>query len=219
MSETVLVIGESGTGKSSSIRNLNPVETFIINVLDKTLPFKNSRKIYVQKEGGNYFSTDKAEKIIDIAKHISMKRPEIKNLVIDDYQYIMANEFMKRADEKGYGKFSEIGQKGWSVVNEISKLRSDLDCFVLSHNEIGDDGRSRCKVIGKMMTNHITLEGMFSIILHTVIKDGKYKFITNGDDTKTAKTPMGMFNELFIDNDLSFVKQKMSEYLNEDIPQ
>lgn len=219
MSSTVLVIGESGTGKSTSLRNLDPKETFIINVLDKPLPFKGGRKNYVQKEGGNYFCTDSRDKIISCAQGVNTKRPEIKTLVIDDYQYILANEFMRRALEKGYDKFSQIGQMGWEIVSKLGLLRNDLDCFVLSHNDISDDGRSRCKVIGKMLTDKICLEGMFTMVLHTTIVDGAYKFITNGDLNCAAKSPMGLFTDKLIDNDLNFVKQEMNKYFNEDVPQ
>lgn len=223
MANTILVIGESGTGKSTSIRNLDPAETYIINILDKPLPFRGAKKKYVLKEegkeGGNYYSSDSKDKIIACAQGVSMKRPEIKNLIIDDYQYIMSNEFMRRAMEKGYDKFSQIGQMGWEVIQKLQLLRNDLDCFVLSHNDIGDDGRSRCKVIGKMLTDKICLEGMFTMVLHTTIVDGEYKFITNGDINCAAKTPMGLFETKLIDNDLNYVKKKYDEYLSEDIPQ
>lgn len=219
MASTILVIGESGTGKSTSIRNLNPAETYIINVLDKPLPFRGGKKNYVKKEGGNYFATDSASTIIKCAQEVSMKRPEIKNLIVDDYQYIMANEFMRRALEKGYDKFSQIGQMGWEIIIKLSQLRADLDCFILSHSNVGDDGVSRCKTIGKMLDDKIVLEGMVTIVLHTTIIDGEYKFITIHDGTKTAKAPMGLFDDKYIDNDLNFVKQKMSAYFEADIPQ
>lgn len=224
MAATILVIGESGTGKSTSIRTLNPEETYIINVLNKPLPFKGFKQNYREKNDkenikGNYFSTDNACDIIRCAKFVSTNRPEIKNLIIDDYQYVMANEFMRRALEKGYDKFSQIGKNGWEIILELGLLRSNLDCFILSHSDVGDDGISRCKTIGKMLSDKIVLEGMVTIVLHTSIIDGQYKFITNHNGTKTAKSPLGLFEDKLIDNDLNFVKQKMSAYFDADIPQ
>lgn len=224
MAATILIIGESGTGKSTSIRTLNPEETYIINVLDKPLPFKGFKHNYKEKDEkngikGNYYSSDNSANIIKCAKFVSSNRPDIKNLIIDDYQYVMANEFMRRALEKGYGKFAEIGKNGWEIILELGHLRNDLDCFILSHSDVGDDGVSRCKTIGRMLNDKVVLEGMVTIVLHTVIIDGEHKFITNHDGSKTAKSPMGLFEDKLIDNDLNFVKQKMAAYFDSDIPQ
>src|ERR1700744_3002379 len=155
MSNLTLIIGESGTGKSTSIRTLDPKETFIINVLDKPLPFKGGRKSYVvatqNNPNGNYSSTDNYEKIILQIKYINNKRPDIKNVILDDIQYLMANEFMRRARETGYNKFTEIAQHFWSVIEESAKCRDDLYFFFLSHSDTDQFGKARCKTIGKML--------------------------------------------------------------------
>lgn len=221
MSNTLLVIGESGTGKSSSLKLLDPKETFIINVLDKPLPFQGYRKNYprISPDGsqGNYYSSDDYNKIMRIIKVVNEKRPEIKNLVIDDWQYTMCNEFMRRATEVGFTKFTEIGQHAWSIIKALTDCREDLFCFVLSHSDTDTNGKYKCKSIGKMLDEKITIEGMFTIVLHTQIMDGSYRFLTQNDGSHIAKSPQGMFEEKYIGNDLAFVKSKMNHYYNEDI--
>lgn len=221
MSNTILVIGESGVGKSTSIKSLNPEETFIINVLGKMLPFKSANKAYkpFNKENptGNIYSTDNADTIKRLIASVDKNRPEIKNLIIDDYQYVMCNEYMNKALEKGFDKFSLIGQNAWSIIQRLTETRNDLFCFVLSHSETEEDGRVKCKTIGKMIDRTVCLEGMFYVVLHALVRDEKYKFLTQNDGKHLAKSPMGMFNDRLIDNDLNYVKEKISEYINEDI--
>lgn len=222
MSNTSLIIGESGTGKSTSLAHLNPKETFIINVLDKPLPFRGYKKNYVaikswEDTEGNYFASDDYAKLIKCIKIVNEKRLEIKNLVIDDWQYTMCNEFMRRATENGFTKFTEIGQHAWSIIRELISCREDLFCFVLSHSDTDANGKYKCKSIGKMLDEKITIEGMFTIVLHTQIMDGAYRFLTQNDGSHIAKSPQGMFEDKYIGNDLAFVKQKMNAYYNEDV--
>lgn len=219
MSNITLIIGESGTGKSTSIRTLNEKETFIINVIDKPLPFREFKskykKITKASEGnceGNYFASDDANKIVRMIHYISDKIPTIKNIIIDDYQYIMANEFMRRATDKGFDKFTEIGRHGWEIIENALKCRDDLYIFFLSHSETDNLGRAKCKTIGKMIDDKITLEGMFTTVLHSIINDGKYMFLTQNDGTHIAKSPMSMFDTLTIANDLNAIKDAMINY-------
>lgn len=220
MSNAILIMGESGVGKSSSIRTLNPDETFIINILDKQLPFKGARSSYKRytKEttDGNYVSTDNFQHIIK-AIDIANKNEKIKTLIIDDAQYIMANEFMRRARETGFNKFTELAQHMWEVINAANNTRSDLDCFFLSHTQMDDSGKFKFKTIGKMLDNVITIEGLFTVVLHALIVDKQYKFLTQTDGQHIAKSPMGMFHAELIDNDLQFVKNSIEKYMNEDI--
>lgn len=136
MSNATLIIGESGTGKSTSIRNLDPYETFIINVLNKPLPFRGYKASYTtlspDGKNGNYYSSDCYDKIHRVIKLINEKRLEIKTLIIDDFQYLMASEFMSRAMERGYDKFSTIGKNAYDLLTLLTKLRSDLDVFVVT---------------------------------------------------------------------------------------
>jgi len=222
MSNTSLIIGESGTGKSTSLALLDHKETFIINVLDKPLPFRGYKNNYIKITSwddllGNYYASDDFSKLIKCIKTVNEKHLHIKNLVIDDWQYTMCNEFMRRATETGFTKFTEIGQHAWSIIRELISCREDLYCFVLSHSDTDINGKYKCKSIGKMLDEKITIEGMFTIVLHTQIMDGVYKFLTQNDGRHIAKSPMGMFQDKYIGNDLAFVKQKMNEYYNEEI--
>lgn len=221
MSNTLLVIGESGSGKSASLQLLDPSETFIINVLDKPLPFRGYKKKYVRINAdateGNYYASDDHNKIMRIIKIIQEKRPDIKNLVIDDWQYTMCNEFMRRGTETGFTKFTEIGQHAWSIIKALTDCREDLYCFVLSHSGMDNNGKYKCKSIGKMLDEKITIEGMFTIVLHTQIMDGAYRFLTQHDGNHIAKSPQGMFTDKYINNDLALVKQKIHDYYYEDI--
>jgi len=222
MSNAILILGESGTGKSSALSTLNPKETFILNVLDKPLPFRGFKKNYISIKGwddmeGNYYATDQYEKIKRVIEMINNNRPEIKNLILDDWQYIMAHAFMRRCKERGYDKFTEIGHDAWDIVERLGRLREDLNAFVLTHSEANDKGKMKIKTIGKMIDDKITLEGMFTVVLQTEISDSGYHFITQGDINHIAKSPRGMFDDLRIPNDLEFVKQKINSYYHGNI--
>ena len=188
MANMIMVLGESGTGKSTSIENLNEKETFIIQAVDKPLPFKGFKKRYSlrSKENpkGNRFISDRPEIIMKILSTLD-KEKEIKNIIIDDSQYIMANEFMRRAN-----------------------------VIFLQHIEVTDDGRKKAKTIGKLIDDKVGLEGRFTIVLATEIEDGVYYFRTQNNGNDTCKSPKGMFDELRIPNDLNYVIQKSNEYFN-----
>jgi hypothetical protein len=221
MSNTVLVIGQSGSGKSSSIRNLDSKSTFIINVLNKPLPFRGYKNNYKNVKGsedveGNYFSSDNWKKIVDCVMWVDKKRPDIKTIVIDDWQYILSHEFLRRTSEKSYDKFSDIANHGWSTINACLSTRNDLTSFVLSHSEVDNSGFSKCKTIGKFLEDKITLEGMFTGVLHSRVIDGEYLFQTRADSEYLAKTPMGMFDQPFIPNDLETIKKTFEQYYNDD---
>lgn len=221
MAITTLILGQSGTGKSTSIKTLDPKETFILNVLDKPLPFRGYKAKYkpISNEGseGNYYATDDYNRIMKAIKLVNDKRTEIKNLIIDDYQYVLCNEFMRRSSETGYAKFTDIGRNAWSVLNSLTSCRSDLFCFVLSHSDLDADNRYKCKTIGKMLDDKITVEGMFTVVLHTQIIDGNYKFLTQNSGQHIAKSPAEMFKDKYIPNDLQYVRKEMDEYYNSDL--
>ena len=197
----VMVLGESGTGKSASLRNFHPDEVGIINVSGKPLPFKNQLKVY---------KTDKYENV----RKMLLSRPNIPAFVIDDAQYLMANEFMRRSDERGYDKFTEIAKNFWSLVQEVvaQQMPDDQIVYFLMHTDTADDGRVRAKTIGKMLNEKITLEGLFTIVLRTAVSDGVYTFRTVNSGSDTVKTPMGMFQTSEIDNDLKAVDTVIREY-------
>lgn len=216
MALAILIIGESGTGKSTAIKTLDPKETGIIAVRNKPLPFRGWKKLYypsTKEKRGNYRITNKHTEIIKSLLHISEKKPNIKNVIIDDFQYIMATEFMNRALENGWGKFTEIASHVWDIFDIIDRLRDDLNIFFLSHSEVSEkDGKSRMKTIGKMLNEKITVEGLFTVVLHSDVSNGKYFFKTQSDETTVAKSPMEMFDKPIIPNDLQLVVDSIHKY-------
>lgn len=219
MATTILIIGESGTGKSTAIRTLDPKETFLINVLDKPLPFRGWRKKYKKANGeeGNMYSSDICSNVIKALNHISNKKEAIKTVIIDDFQYLMGNEFMRRASEKGWEKFTEIAQNAWKVIMSAQMCRNDLNIFFLSHSETDSFGKTKCKTIGKMLDEKICLEGMFTLVLSAIIQDEHYYFQTKNDGSIMAKTPMDMFEDKYIPNDLKLVNDTINAYFDEDV--
>ena len=221
MANTSIIMGESGTGKSTAIRTLDPTTTFIINVMNKPLPFRGYKSQYkvVSSDGkeGNYYSSKSYDNITLVIKKINATRPDIKTLIIDDFQYLMSNEFMDRALERGYDKFSEIGKHAYDLLQLLPMLRDDLDIFILTHSEANELGKMKIKTIGKMLDQNIVIEGMYSMVLQTELTNGDYHFITQGDARHIAKSPMGMFETREIPNDLAFVKSKMNAYFNEEL--
>jgi hypothetical protein len=227
MAKGVLIVGESGSGKSTSIENLDPSSTFIINVKGKSLPFKGWKSKYSlfsskDNPSGNYYTTDQASIVVGILNHISANMPHIKVVVLDDYQYISASEFMAKADQKGFDKFTSIGKNLYSTADLPSKLRDDLCIFYLNHAEVAQDldgnRKLKAKTIGKLVDNVITLEGLFTIVLYTEVektKEGmKYMFLTQTDGSNTAKSPKGMFSSDKIPNDLATVVKAIEDYDN-----
>lgn len=226
MSKLVLVIGESGHGKSRAISTLDPKSTAIINVVpNKDLSFRGWKSMYTPRDPatktGNLWNTSNSEKIIAIVEAISKGLPDVKTIVIDDFQYVLSFEFMDRATEKGYNKFTEIAQNALDIFRVAMNCREDLTVFILSHSEtIYDaDGNSKTKLktIGKLLDEKITIEGLSSVVLLAKAKrtdDGmKYVFVTNSDGMTTVKSPEGMF-ETEIPNDLQYVLDKIKEYEN-----
>lgn len=217
MSYSILILGESGTGKSASIRNLPSSETFIINVNNKRLPFKNNKKQYIPvKNGdGNYIASDDSMHIIKILDYIDKKRADIKNIIIDDFGYTFINSFMRRAKERGFDKFSDIGSYAWRVFNCIKSLRDDMYVFVMMHTELDNQNRYKPKTVGKLMDSTNVIEGAFDYVFHSLIIDDEHVFLTNNDGTHMAHTSMGMFEDKYIENDLLLVKQQIENYFND----
>ena len=200
MAISVLILGQSGTGKSASMRNLNAETTALVNVNGKPLPFKTKGS----------FETLKSDDYRQIQRFI--KDTTCKTIVIDDAQYLLANEFMRRSNEKGYDKFTEIAEHYWSLIKSVEKLEDDKVVYFLSHIEEDDRGNQKAKTIGKLLDEKITVEGMFSIVLKSFVTDGRYGFTTQNNGRDTVKSPMGMFNTSEIDNDLAYVDTTIREY-------
>jgi len=227
MAQSVLVIADSGSGKSTSIRDLDPKETFIVNIANKPLPFKGWKKNYsmISKENqkGNMTPVSSAAGIIKAMMHVNDKMPHIKNLVIDDWQYMSSFEYFDRADEKGYDKFTSIAKNLAQVAKLPKDMREDLYIFFLTHSEESTDvnghRKVKAKTVGKMIDNALTLEGLFSIVLFgKVVKDKEdklsYVFETANNGENTCKSPDGMFENTRISNSLKLVKNAIIEYEN-----
>lgn len=221
MSEIIAVVGQTGTGKSTSIESLNPEETVIIGLTNKGLPFRGWKQKYKSGTGGNYLITHDSKKIVDTLDFINTKKPEVKQVIIDDFQYLMSTEFMLRSGETGWEKFTDIAKHAWNVITKARDLREDLKVFILTHDEIITENfqpKRKIKTIGKLLDEKITLEGLFTVVLFTDVykEQGSdsltYSFITQNDGTTTGKSPKGMFETLKIPNDLSLVIEKMDEY-------
>ena len=209
MSTVTMILGQSGTGKSTSLRNLDPSQTLLIQAIKKPLPFKSGNWKPANKENpaGSIFVCDSAATIVG-----AMKRTKRPVIVIDDFQYVMANEFMRRSAEKGFDKFTESGRNAWDILVEAARLPDEVRVYVLSHVETTDDGRTKIKTIGRMLDEKITLEGMVSIVLKTVVQDGQHFFATRNNGSDTVKTPMGMFDADLIENDLAAVDTAIYQY-------
>ena len=197
-----LILGESGTGKSASMRNFSKGELAIINVAGKPLPFKNDLPMIV---------TDRYPEIVN-----ALMKMKAKSAVIDDAQYLLANEFMRRSGEMGFQKFTDIAKNYWSLIAETvcKQMPDDKIVYFMSHIERDQNGYEKVKTIGKLLDEKITVEGLFTIVLKTHVEDGKYTFRTQNSGFDTVKSPIGMFEEIEIDNDLKMVDNAIREYYN-----
>lgn len=202
MGQLVYILGRSGTGKSYSMRNFPPEKLAVVNVQGKVLPFRGSTTIEAT-------ATDQSDKII---KALKIYSETYKSIVVDDYQYVMANEFMRRSAERGFDKFTEIGRHAWDIANAVRELPADVIVYVMCHTDRDDEGNEKIKTIGKLLDEKICLEGMSTIVLKTNVADGQYSFLTQNNGRDTVKSPAGMFPSYAIDNDLYYVDQKIRNY-------
>lgn len=206
MSVLVSIIGQSGTGKSSSLRYFDNDDVAIINVSGKPMPFRSNLKTL--DPSGN---KDPYQIITDWLPKI--KQPSI---VIDDATYLMVDQFMANAQVKGYDKYTMIAYNFVNLIEVARRLPEDKVVYFLGHIDQADDGMEHFKTIGKMIDNYVTLEGKFTIVLKTVVKDGFYYFSTQNNGQDTVKSPIGMFEDSLIPNDLKMVDNVIREYW--DIP-
>lgn len=224
--ETIAIVGESGTGKSTSLRNLNPETTFIVSTTGKPLPFRAWKKKYIpikiegKNVSGNYYVSSKWDQILKILQIIDKMMPHIKQVIIDDFQYVLSYEFVDRATEVGYTKFSELAQHAMEILRYSEKMREDCKMIFLTHSEnVGDNVNPKyvIKTVGKLLSEKVTLEGLFTYIFFTKVNEGdsgrmEYKLITNNDGSCVAKTSLGMFEDLEIDNDLDEIIKVIDAY-------
>lgn len=194
----VLILGESGSGKSTSLRNFSADEIGILNVASKPLPFR--KKLNTT----NNATYDIIGKVLQKGKY--------KTYAIDDSQYLLAFEMFDRAKETGYNKFTDIALRFRNMIDYIiKKLPDDTIVYFLHHCETTDTGKIKAKTVGKMLDNQLTVEGLFSIVLMAQATGDGYKFVTQSDGYTTCKSPMDMFDKE-IDNDLKFVDTTIRKY-------
>ncbi len=203
----VLILGESGSGKSRSIKNFKPHEVGVINVAGKPLPFKTNIKTYnvnreAKKTGENRYLLVKAV----------LAKAKAKSIVIDDTQYLLAFDSFDKAKELGYGKFTDMAVSFEKLIEfVINDLPDDIIVYFLHHVELSDNGKYKAKTIGKMLDNQLTIEGLFSVVLYCAADENRHYFVTQSKGISTAKSPEDMFPEE-IENDLKFVDTSIREY-------
>jgi hypothetical protein len=214
MSTPVMILGESGTGKSTSLRNLNPKDVLLIQAVKKPLPFKANGWTVITKENqdGSIFCTDQSNVIV-----AAMERTKKPIIVIDDFQYILANEFMRRVTDKEVGnqafaKYNEIARSAWDILMAAASLPDYKRVYILAHTQTDDFGKTKVKTIGKLLDEKITPEGLLTIVMRSLVINERYVFTTKNSGNDTVKTPLGLFDDLHIDNDLKVVDDAIVEY-------
>lgn len=206
MSIATMVLGQSGTGKSTAMRNMKPAETLLIQVISKPLPFRTKEWKPV-KEGGNVIVTSQSSEIC-----AAMRKTTRPIIIVDDLQYLLATEFMDRAHEKGYDKFTEMARHYYDVLTTATTLASGKRVYLLSHTDTSDSGQVKAKTIGKLLDEKITVEGLVTIVLRTHVINGQYVFSTKNNGADTVKTPLGLFEDEHIPNDLAVVDAAIASY-------
>lgn len=201
MAQKILILGNSGTGKSASLRNFSPDEIAVINCAGKPLPFKNHFEQYTPK-------------FENLSKDVlnAMDKTEKKVIVIDDAQYIMSFQYMRRIHENGWDKWNDIQGDFFNIIQACDYMPDDVIVYFLSHIATDENGNEKIKTMGKMLDEKITIEGLFTTVLKTQVQDGKYYFLTQNSGKDTVKSPIGMFNTYAIDNDLKYVDTKIRNY-------
>lgn len=220
MSITTFVLGDSGSGKSTALRNLNPDESFLIQIRPKPLPFKSNkwRQREKQEDGtwtdGNIFVSDSPNKIVHLLRKLP---PHVKTVIIDDFQYLMSNEFMRSVTDELQGnavfhKYNCLAKNAYEVIDTATNCPADKRIYIMAHTQTDDFGKTSIKTIGKLLDEKIVLEGMVTIVLRTQVINGNYLFSTHNNGNDTVKTPIGMFDEDLIDNDLNAVDTAICDY-------
>lgn len=198
MAILVMVYGQSGTGKSTSLRNFESNEVYIINVSGKPMPFRKK------------LQTTNTDNYAEI--YTNLQTIEVPSIVVDDATYLMVNAFMRNAKVQGYQKYTDMAYNFNALIDVAAHLPNNKIVYFIGHSDQADDGREHFKTIGKMLDNYVTLEGKFSIVLKTVVKDGEYFFSTQNNGQDTVKSPMDLFDKALIPNDLKAVDTAIREY-------
>lgn len=206
MGMCVLIMGESGAGKTASLRNFERNECIVFSVAGKRLPFKKKLNTINLR---NMASLERYEVIKEM---IIKYKDKCKTFVIDDSQYLMGFEELSKVFEKGYQKFTEMAVHFTDLLNFIASLNDNIVVYLLQHVEKDEDGRLKAKTVGKMIDSKITLEGLFETVILAENNEGNYCFRVKNNGLSTCKTPMGMFESETIDNDLKSVDETIRNY-------
>ena len=204
MAHAILIIGKSGSGKSASMRNLKKQDVGIINVLGKPLPFKND------------LATVKTDDYTRIKTAIASAKA--KTIIVDDAGYLMTNQFMKGHASTGAGNavfafYNKIADSFWELIQYVThQIPDDKTVYFIMHEDQNEFGAVKPKSIGKMLDEKVCIEGMFTIVFRATKDNGKYVFKTQSEGFDVAKTPMGMFDSLSIENDLKMIDDTIREY-------
>lgn len=202
MAQMVLIMGESGTGKSTSMRTCNPVTTAVVNPVGKPLPFK-----------GKYEMLNSETESRKICKFMKEQAAAGKKLiVVDDFQYILSVPYMNRIKENGWDKWNDFGANYFEIIEVCKELPQDVVVAYMTHTETLESGVTTIKLIGKLLREKITIEGLFTVVLRTGVNEGKYYFYTQNSGKDTVKSPLGMFPAYAIDNDLNYVADKIRNF-------
>jgi len=207
MGRPVLILGNSGVGKTASLRNFKEDEIFYINVLNKELPFKKTFKYTLYSDD---YTTIRA-------KMLGASNNGIKTVVIDDSGYLITNKFMRNQGNKKGGAvfefYSQLAYDFWDLINFVkSQLKDDVIVYMIMHEETNDLGEVKPKTIGKLLNEKVCVEGLFTIVLRAIKMDNHYLFRTQSNGLDIAKTPIGMFENEEIENDLQLVTKTIKEY-------
>lgn len=205
MGKLVYIMGKSGTGKSRSMKNIPADQFGLINPEGKDLPFgKDAPAFKVER-----VVLDKSADIVDAIKKFSKK---FNIVVVDDFQTVMTNEFMRRSSENGYQKWTDIGKHVWEIAEAAKEIPDDVILYVLCHTEENDNGGEKIKTLGKLLDQNVVLESKSTIVLKTGVEDGKYFFYTQNNGKDTVKSPEGMFPSYAVQNDLKYVDDAIRNY-------
>ena len=197
MGVCVLILGESGSGKSTSLRNFKPGTIGVLNVMGKPLPFRGDLQT---ADHANYGTIQQ-----------TLKANNLKCYVVDDAGYLMQLENFRRINENGYGKFSDIALHFEQVIEWATQTDADTIVYLMMHVDVDANGKSKPRTVGKMIDEKFCIEGACPIVLYSTIQDGKYVFVTKGDGLNGAKAPMDMLPDV-MDNDLAEVDRLIRDY-------
>ena len=206
MANKILIMGESGTGKSTSMRNFGSDESAIVNPVGKPLPFR-----------GKFDTLNGATESRKITQFMDKAVADGKKvIVVDDFQYILSVPYMNRIKEAGWDKWNDFGDNYFTILNHVNEMPEDVNVYFLTHTETLENGITTIKLIGKLLREKITIEGLCTIVLQTQVNEGNYYFLTQNSGKNTVKSPMGMFQDYSIENDLKFVDDVIRNYYGMD---